>query len=407
MSEKINYSRKELILLATVVLSFAAFCIETDIYTPSFPDMMQYFGTTESRIQDILTWNFVGLCVSGLFYGPLSDCFGRKPLLSGGLVLFALSSIACTYVNSIEQLIFWRFMQGVGGGAISGIASTMVFDVFPSKQSAQLITILNSFVTGMMACAPLLGSWLNLRFGWRINFIVVAVFAVLSLLFAVFLLTETQPADKRRPFEPGQILRDYRTLLTSVSFMANTIIWTTMFGLLMAFTSNLSLIFIEYLKVDPEYFGFYQASIMTAFFLASLAAAKLIGKYGMLVTKRIGNGLAGFGAIALIALGLGDAPWPLILTIAMSLISAGVAISGVVYFVDSMADFPEAKGTTNALSQSLRLLVSAGMVGISAALFNGSIKPISMMAAGSILLVGGLMWLVQKRSANGVKYTLS
>lgn len=347
--------------------------------------MVQYFGSTESRIQDILTWNFIGLCLSCLFYGPLSDSYGRKPLLCFGLLLFTLSSIACTVATTVDQLVVLRFIQGLGCGAITGIASTMVFDVFPKNQSAQLITVLNSFITGMMAVAPLLGSWINLQFGWQMNFIVVAIGAVLSLLITYFLVAETHAVTQRHPFNVGHILGEYKALLTNFTFMGNSFIWTTMFGMLIVFTSNLSLIYIDYLHVDPVYFGFYQAAVMTTFFVSSLLASGSISRFGTSITKWIGNGCFIGGALLLMIFAQPIQPDPFKLTLAMSLCSAGVAIACVIYFMDSMADFPNAKGAANALAQSLRLIVGAGMIALAASAFNGTIMPIALMAMATVV----------------------
>ena len=399
MSETFHYSKQNILLLITVVLSFTAFCIETDIYTPSFPDMVTYFGTNESRIQDILTWNFIGLCVSGLFFGPLSDTYGRKPLLSTGLVLFTISSIACTFVTNIEHLIFFRFLQGIGSGAITGVAGTMIFDAFPSKQSAQLITVLNSFVTGMMAAAPMIGSWLNAYYGWRMNFIAVAVLAVLSLFSALFLLTEPHPANARRPLSLKAILKDYRSLIFSTQFMANTFIWTSMFGLLIMYTANLSLIFVEYFGVSSEQFGYYQASIMGTFFICSLLAAKLIGKFGTAFTKNLGNVLFFSGTLILAALSLMGSENTVFLTASMSLASAGVAIACVMYYIDSTAEIPDSMGATVAFSQSIRLLVSAAWVGLAAKGFDGSMMPICMVTIAGVAFIGVLNLIVNLNRA--------
>src|SRR5438105_4249934 len=105
MTTSSQYSRKNIALLGTIVLAFTAFCVETDIYTPSFPDMVTYFSTSESHIQHILTANFIGLFLSTLIFGPLSDAYGRKRLLSSGLVIFAIRSVVCMTVSSIDQLI--------------------------------------------------------------------------------------------------------------------------------------------------------------------------------------------------------------------------------------------------------------------------------------------------------------
>ena len=345
----------------------------------------------------------LGYAFQAYFMVPYQIHTAVNLLLCFGLLLFAASSIACTLVTSVEQLILWRFIQGLGCGAITGIASTMVFDVFPSKQSAQLITILNSFVTGMMAAAPMLGSWINLRFGLQMNFIVVAIGAVLSLAATFFLVTESHPAANRRPFSLMQTLKDYQSLFTNVTYVGNTLIWTTMFGMLIVFTSNLSLIYIDHLQRDPGIFGYYQASVMTSFFIASLVASRFIAKFGTRTTILIGNTCFIIGAVALALFAQASTPSPLALTAAMALSSAGVAIGGVIYFVESLADFTEAKGASTALSQSIRLIVGAGMIALASVAFNGTVKPIAIMGlttGGDPILTTLMVQRRQRKPAN-------
>ncbi len=354
------YTKQNILLLGTLVLSFTAFCVETDMYAPSFPDMVAYFATSEAYIQHILTANFIGLFLSTLIYGPLSDSFGRKPLLSAGVGLFALSSVMCMLVSTVDALILWRLVQGLGSGAITGIGTAMVFDAFPKEMTARLIAILNSFVTGVMAFAPLAGSWVNILFGWRMNFVIIAVLAILSTLSVVFLVKETHPVQQRAPFSLRGIFNEYGRMLINPTFMFNTLLWNIMFGLLMVFVANLSLIYIDHLNVSEKIFGFHQASIMATFFVASIAAAQCIAKWGMNRTKWLGNVFFGMGAIALILLVAINWLQPILISLSMSLCSAGVALACAIYYVDAMSEFPQSTGMLAALSQGLRLLFTAG-----------------------------------------------
>ena len=104
---------QEILFLGVLLLAFIAFYIETDIYTPSFPVMMTYFGTNEDTIQMLLSMNFLGLCLSaGSFFGPASDAYGRKTILTCGLGLFMLGSIGCAAVESLNWMICLRLVQG-------------------------------------------------------------------------------------------------------------------------------------------------------------------------------------------------------------------------------------------------------------------------------------------------------
>src|SRR5579872_7018825 len=109
-------NRTELKFLFLIIVVFIAACIETDIYLPAFPDMMAWFSVSEAAIQSLLTWNFIGICLSGPLYGPLSDAFGRKKPLMIALGMFLLGSIITVYAQSLNQMLIGRILQGLGSG---------------------------------------------------------------------------------------------------------------------------------------------------------------------------------------------------------------------------------------------------------------------------------------------------
>src|SRR3990167_2056504 len=106
--------RTELRYLFFIIVIFVAACIETDIYLPAFPDMMTFFSATEGSIQSLLSWNFVGICISGPFYGPLSDAFGRKTPLLIALGMFFAGSLITLFAYNLDQMLWGRILQGLG-----------------------------------------------------------------------------------------------------------------------------------------------------------------------------------------------------------------------------------------------------------------------------------------------------
>src|ERR1700690_3788106 len=104
--------RTELKYLFLIIVVFIAACIETDIYLPAFPDMMKYFSASESAIQGLLTWNFIGICVSGPFYGPISDSYGRKKPILVALGMFLAGSLITLFAQNLDQMLWGRILQG-------------------------------------------------------------------------------------------------------------------------------------------------------------------------------------------------------------------------------------------------------------------------------------------------------
>lgn len=376
---------QELLFLAVLMLAFISFYIETDIYTPSFPVMMVYFGTTEESIQLLLSMNFLGLCLSSLIFGPASDAYGRKTVLSLGLSLFMLGSLGCTATDSFAWMVAFRFLQGIGCGSIVSAGLASLFDIYPPEKSSRLIAVLNGTVGGMMALAPLLGNWISLTLGWRVNFYLIACLAILSFVTTLTLTKETLPKEKRRPLSLGTVFKNYGAILINFPFMAHTLIWCLMFSMVIVFIANLSLIFVDFLMVPKEVFGYYQTAIMGAFFLGSMSGAFLIKRIGMLNTKILGSLIFVVGTVLLSVLSGGGSESPELLVLAMALTSLGCALAITIYFCYSMNHIEEhLKGSAMSLTQSLRIFLSSSLVWLAARWFDGSTLPMAILGVGCL-----------------------
>lgn len=129
-----------------MVFIFLGAAMETDIYLPTFPDILSDFNTNAVMVQRILSYNFIGICLGSLLYGPLSDHFGRRKVLIFGFSIFLTASIGCIFSTSIEQLLAFRLLQGFGSSACVIVGTAMIFDLFEEESAAKLISDLNTLV---------------------------------------------------------------------------------------------------------------------------------------------------------------------------------------------------------------------------------------------------------------------
>ena len=201
-----------------MILTVFAACIETDIYLPAFADMMAYFHVSEEQIQSTLTWNFLGLCVSGPFYGPLSDAFGRKKPLLIALGLFFLGSVLTVWADSFHVMLLGRVLQGLGSGGCFTLGTAIMFDVFDEKQAVRAMGHLNTAIPLLMAGAPLLGGLLTNLWGFRAHFIAIAATVCASLVVLVIVFKESLPPPKRTPFSLRAILSGFSRALRHRAF---------------------------------------------------------------------------------------------------------------------------------------------------------------------------------------------
>lgn len=391
----------DLTLLSIIAVMYATVCMETDIYVPSFPDMKLFFSTTAVAIQQILSSNFIGICIGSLLFGPLSDSFGRKRVLLLGLCLFAAASCLCCIVTHFNGFLVCRFFQGIGAAAPMVITFAILLERYEAKKVAQLCGALNIFITGVMAAAPVLGSFLNIHFGWQANFQLIAILAIISLISSLFFVPETLPIKDRNIFSPASIIKNYGSVLTSFPYMAGSFICYLMFAGAMLFVANLSIIFIEYLGVSKESYPFYQASPAIAFAVFSLLSIWVIGRFDIDKTKHTGVIITLIGALLLFITAKIN-PNPTLICAAMVVYAIGITFSAPIYGMEAANVFPHMRGIATGMSNALRYIIIASIVGIGSSLFNGSIKPVAnlIVISASIIVLFAMMLLKQKMIAS-------
>jgi len=391
--------REKLRYIFLIIMVFVVACLETDMYLPAFPDMMHYFQTTEAMIQSLLSWNFVGICISGPFYGPLSDSFGRKKLLVFAMGLFTLGSFGTVFSGQIEWMLFWRVIQGLGCGGCFTIGTAIVFDKFQNEEATKVINDLNCVIPVIMALAPIIGAYLNIHYGFRSNFAVIALFSSLTFLICLWQLDETLPAPKRSSFQLRRILKDFSRACTCFRFWGPAIIVSCIFSGYLCYISYTSLLFVNDLGVSRALFPVYQGSVLLVFVIASLSANKMIISIGVNRLKKYGMFLWVLGGLEFLLTGC---LWPSyynVFHIGMVLYSFGAGWLISPYFTESMEALPDIKGVTASLVTSFRLLFAAAFVALISACFNNTILPMVKGFLGLYIIVGLTLWLLKNHLA--------
>lgn len=376
-------TRHEIKCLFLIFVIFIAACIETDIYLPAFPDMMGFFSVSEEKIQSLLTWNFIGICISGPLYGPISDAIGRKKPIMTALGLFLLGSIITMFTDSFSWMLFGRLLQGLGSGGCFTLGTAIIFDAFQGQRAVKALTYLNATVPFIMAAAPLLGGYLNYWFGFRSNFIAIGIFVGISFVICQFFFEESLPKEKRAPFQTKKLLLDFKKALTSVPFWQTTMVVSLIFAGYLVFLSISSVLFVLELKVDKMHFPYYQAAILGAWLVATLLFTRLIDRLGIPKIKLVGTLCIALGGMSVVGFALLAPQNAILVTCGMVLYTFGANWVQSLYFPEGMEIFPDIKGITASLLTSSRLLITSFVVWGTSAMYNGTIYPV----AGAIGLV--------------------
>jgi len=389
--------KTELKYLFLIIVVFVAACIETDIYLPAFPDMMAWFSASESSIQGLLTWNFVGICISGPLYGPLSDAYGRKKPIMIALSIFLLGSIVALFSQNLNQMLWGRILQGLGSGGCFTLGTAIIFDAFKKERAIAATNNLNTIMPLVMAGAPMLGGYLNNSFGFRSNFLAIAVFVLLSFVVCLFFFKETLPVENRTPMRVKSMLRDFKRAFTSLPFWQLTAVTSLLFAGYIAFLSGTSILFILEFGMSKAVFPFIQGAILGGWVAGSLLLNRSVAKWGIPKIKQAGIGVCIAGAIILALATLLTPRDPYFLTVGMVVYAFGANWLIGLYFPESMEILPEIKGIAASLLTSARLFIAAVVVGFSGAIYNSTVYPLSAILLGTTVLILPTLYFYEKR----------
>jgi DHA1 family bicyclomycin/chloramphenicol resistance-like MFS transporter len=244
------------------------------MFVPALPEAARSLGASIGEMQLTMSVYIFGLAVGQLAYGPLSDRFGRRPLLVGGLLLYTTAGLAASLVPDVHSLIVARLLQALGGCAGLVIGRAIVRDSALPQEAACRMATMNLMVVIGPGAAPLLGGVLATVLGWRSIFYVLTLLGALNLIFTLWLLPETRAA----PVVPkaAALARNYGRLLTSPAFVGFAIGGGCATTSMYAFISVSPFIFTHQLGRPDYEAGLYPAILVAGLWLGSVAATRLI-----------------------------------------------------------------------------------------------------------------------------------
>jgi DHA1 family bicyclomycin/chloramphenicol resistance-like MFS transporter len=356
------------LLFHLLILSLVVCCIETDMSAPSFPDMSRYFNVSEGMIQYTIAINFLGFCVASLFYGALSDSYGRRPIMVIGNALMMIGALGCVWSPSIEVLLISRFIQGVGASTSAVVVFAMIADRYNGAEALKRIGIMNSALTVFMSVAPIAGSFLNQAIGWRGNYGVVAALSLLSWVLLVFFLPETR--EERSDFSMKQLTKDYKHVLSSPTFIYASSVPSLLCAAYMAFIACAAFLYTKTFGLSLNGYALHQGLIIGGFALMSLFAGGLMQRFGKRKSIAIGMVLFAIGTLSVLLLGLVGTYSAALVTLSMILVALGDAIVYAIIFTLSLEIFPDMKGVASSAIMSVRALLVCAFVGLMGSVYN-------------------------------------
>jgi DHA1 family bicyclomycin/chloramphenicol resistance-like MFS transporter len=313
--------------------------------------------------------NLAAQCLTSLVIGSLGDRYGRRPIILLGLYVFIIGSVCCVFANAFWVLIFGRLLQGIGISAPIVLSYLVIADAYSVEKQQQLMGILNGVMTLSMAVAPVIGSYVNLYFGWRGNFSVLLLLSLVCLCLGKILLPRGVPQP-----EVSLSLKGYRSVVQSKKAIYS--ILTICFSLqaYWIFIGISPILYMESLGVSLKEFGFYQGALAATLSIGSFASGIFLRRFGQRKCFFTSTLLMAAFTLSLPILVLYDVKNPLIITASMMLLSAGMVLPINILWPLMLESVVNAKGRLAAVQTASRLIITALSIQIASYFYDGTLR---------------------------------
>ncbi|CAN1509033.1 ProP Permeases of the major facilitator superfamily [Sphingomonadaceae bacterium] len=353
-----------------------------DAMLPAFPRMVNGLGLSDPNdVQYVIVIYLLANGIGSLFHGPLSDRFGRRPILIGAIVGYILSAFACRFATSFDMLMATRIAQGLCGAALSVLVTSIIRDQFEGDAMAKRMSTIFLIFMAVPIIAPLVGSAILVFAGWRSIFDMMAFLAIAMLIWVGLRLPETLHPDAATPIQFGALTRAWRMVVTHRTANSYLIAGGIAHGALFGYLNSSQQIFDKGFGV-PEFFPFGFAIVAIGIACANFTNARVVERFG---ARRLSqSALVGFillGLLQLLAAWLAPQSLPLFL-ILITLNMAMIGFVGSNFSSIAMQPFGAVAGSASSFQSFVRTIMSALIGAWIGQQFTGSVVP---MASGFLL----------------------
>ncbi len=374
-----------LIAIVSVLVLIAPF--SNDIFLPSMLSMARDLATDYGSIQLALSTFMMGIGVSQLIIGPLSDSHGRRPVLKWTLILYVGASLACVVAPNIETLLAARVVQSAGGCAGLVVGRAIIRDRFEGAKAAQAYAYIATALAAGPMLGTILGGQIEVWLDWRASFAFLTAFGLVALAAVVWWLGETNLAPDKEAVRPSRLMRGYASMFRDRRYLGYVLTITFTYAGVFTFISGAAFVFIDLLGVAPDAFGLLFAIAIGGYGTGTLAASQISARIGI-------DGMITAGGLIAYAstLGLAGFAWAGALTVwtIMGPVTAFTFGTGFVFpncHAGAIMPYPHMAGTAAALMGSIQMAVAALIGALVGQLHDGTAWPmVTVMAACGIAI---------------------
>ncbi len=382
-----QFGHAPILVLVTAMLMMQP--LSTDLYLASLPSLASVFDVPVSTVQLTLTLFVIGFGSAQLIVGPLSDRFGRRPVVLTGLGLYVAASALCGLAQSIDLLIAARFLQALGCCAAVMVARAIVRDAYAPEHSARVIARASTWISLAPIIGPILGSYLQVTFGWRSTFVALGTFSACVMAACILRLPETNEHKNPQATNLRGLVENYKLVLGSREFWLYVMPGALSYGGIFLFISGSSFVLIKVLGVPTQWFGFCFGAGVSGYMSGTLVCRRLLKTISGEQALRIGTTVSmAAGLYFLIATLLGLWHWAMVV-FAMFFAMVAHGINFPVTQSGAVSPFPKQAGTAAGLMGAIFMAFAFVIGSIVGATHNGTLYPLAIFSA----VLGGLNFL--------------
>jgi DHA1 family bicyclomycin/chloramphenicol resistance-like MFS transporter len=378
------------VLLAALAM-IGPFSIDT--YLPSFPAIQSDLEVTAVQMQQTLSVYLFTFAVMTLFHGTLSDSFGRRPIVLVSLSVFAIGSLGCALAGSFEQLLVFRGIQGLSAGAGIVVGRAIIRDSLQGHDAQRLMSLVTMIFGVAPAIAPIIGGWLQDRFGWRSVFVFLVAYSTILLLACRLRLPETLPRSDRQPFRLEPLAVNYWTLGRSLPlFLLSSAIALNFCGFFIYIVSAPAFIY-DVLGLTATDFPWLFVPGIAGVMVGAFLSGRLAGKLSRRTTVHAGYAVIFTAAVMNLAYS-GLAPPAVPWSVAPVMVyTIGMALSMPSLTLLALDLFPHNRGLAASLLGFEHSLLSAIAAGVVSPMLSHSDITLAGGMAG-LAVMGWVVWLL-------------
>jgi DHA1 family bicyclomycin/chloramphenicol resistance-like MFS transporter len=332
--------------------------LSIDMYLPALPVISAQFGVPAGSAQMTLSTYILGFALGQLFYGPMADSLGRKPVILGGTLVFAAAAVACALAQTIDHLIIMRFFHGLAAAAASVVINALMRDIYPKEEFSRMMSFVMLVTTIAPLVAPMAGGAVLVWFSWHVIFWILALAALLASAMIFFFIDETLPVERRQKFHIRTTIGNFASLFRHKRVLSYMLASGFSFAGMFSFLSAGPFVYIELNHVSPQHFGYYFALNIVFLFIMTIINSRFVRRMGALNMFRAGLWIQFVMAIWLVVSAfLGVGFWALVVGVAafvgcVSMVSS----NGMAVILD---EFPHMAGTASSLAGTFRFGIGA------------------------------------------------